>query len=106
MHGRLLFVVFQQLRQSEIQYLDLSRGCDHHVAGFDVAMNYSARMGGCQCVSDLESDQDGALQLQWMTVDELAHIAALNVLHRDEVVSFNLIEIKNSADVWVIERGG
>ena len=57
-----------------------------------------------QRVGDLDSDQQSTLELERMAVHQLPHVATLDVLHRDEVVSFSLVEIKDGADVGMIER--
>ena len=46
-----------------------------------------------------------AFERQRATVDELPHVSALDVLHRDEVDAVDLVEIEDGADVWVVERG-
>src|SRR6185295_10631072 len=98
--------VVQQLCQSEIQYLHLTGRRDHHVTRLDVSMNYVPGMRRCQRVGDLNGDQQRALQLQWMSVHQLPYVASFNILHRDEVVSFSLIEIEDGADVGMIEGRG
>src|SRR5258706_2522979 len=98
--------VVQQLCQSEVQYLHLTGRGDHHVTRLDVSMNYVAGMGRCQRVGDLNGYQQRALQLQRMSVHQLAHVASFNILHGDEVVSFSLIKIEDGADVGMIEGRG
>ena len=51
-------------------------------------------------------DEYGRFQIEWPTGDELSHILSLDVLHGNEVHAVHFIEIKDCADVWVIERGG
>ena len=55
------------------------------------------------CISDLEADQQSTLKLERATGDQLAHISSFDILHGDEVNSFNFIEIINSANVWVVQ---
>src|SRR5712691_2296650 len=63
-------------------------------------------MCGSECVGNLDANQEGAFQLKRMAAHKLAHIATFDVLHGDEVNSFNFIEVEYSADVWMIERRG
>ena len=59
-----------------------------------------------QGVGNLKANQQSAFQIERMPVHELAHVAALDVLHGDEVMPFSFIEIEDGADVWMIERRG
>src|SRR5437764_1091262 len=93
-----------ELRQTEIENLHLARRRDHHVAGFDVAMNDAAPVRCRQRVGYLNCDRERAAQIERTTVDQLAHILAFDELHGDEIHATDLVEIKNRADVRVIER--
>src|SRR5207245_2513924 len=94
----------EQLCQTKIQNLHLASVCDHDVAGLDVAMDDAARVGRCQSVGNLNRNPQRALQLQWTSVDKLAYVSTFNVLHRDEVMTFCFVEIKDRADVRMIQR--
>lgn len=59
-----------------------------------------------ECVGNLNGDQERALQLERVPANQLPYVATFDVLHGDEVVSFGFVEIEDSADVWMIERGG
>src|SRR5688500_10482608 len=95
-------IVIQQFRQTEIEYLRLALVVDHYIAGFDVAMNDSLRMGHCQRVRHLNSDRQSAFQLQRLSTDELPHIATRNVLHRNKVDSVDFVEVEDGAKGWVV----
>src|ERR1043166_106693 len=69
-------------------------------------MNYAARMRRGQRVGHLNSNPQGAVQLQWPAVAKLPHVLAFNVLHGDEVQTVGFIHIEDCADVWVVQSGG
>ena len=64
------------------------------------AVSGSKRVGG------LKRDRQCAFQRQWTSIDQLAHVTTLDVLHRDEVNAVDLVEIEDRADVWMIEGRG
>src|ERR1700730_11931295 len=68
-------------------------------------MNDSSAMSSSQCIGDLQRDQKCGLQLQRPPVDELTHVAAFDILHGYEMDAFYFVEIEDSTDVWMIERG-
>jgi hypothetical protein len=68
-------------------------------------MDYAATVRGSECVGNLQPDEYGSFQIEWATGDELSHILSLDVLHGNEVHTVHFIEIKDCADVRVIERG-
>src|SRR6185436_16047127 len=69
-------------------------------------MNDPATMGGGQRVGNLDANQECALQLQWVSADQLPDVATLDVLHCNEVVSFGFVKVEDGGDIWMIERGG
>src|SRR5687767_3157179 len=95
-------IVVQQLRQTEVEYLRLAFVVDHYIAGFDVAMNYSLRMGHCQRIRHLNGDRQSTFKLQRLSTDELPHIATRNVLHRNKVDAIDFVEVEDGADVWMV----
>src|SRR6185369_4098513 len=96
-------VFVQQFGKTKIEHLRLALAGDHHVAGFDIAMNYSLGMSGGESVGYLDRYGKRALQLQRLAVDQLAHVATRNVLHRNEVDAVDDVEIENCADVGVVQ---
>src|ERR1051325_6530802 len=100
---RRLFVI-QQFREAKIENFYLSRRRHHYVPTLDVAVNDAARVRDCERISDLDTNQQCALQFKRMAADELSHIATFDVLHGDEVDAFDFIEIEYGADIWMIER--
>src|SRR5438045_7137807 len=62
-------------------------------------MNDAARVRRRERVRHLNPDAQSAFQFQRPAVDQLAHILAFDILHRDEVQAFGFIHIKDGADV-------
>ena len=54
----------------------------------------------------LQTDQERRFQFEWTSGDELAHVLAFDVLHRDEVHAVHFVEIEDGADVWMVQRRG
>src|SRR5688572_8328235 len=101
--GRACSVFVEQFCQTKIQHLDLAGRRDHHIAGFDVAMNDAASVCGSECLCCLQRDGQSTFERQRAAVYELPHILPFNELHRDEMDAVDLIEIKNGADVWMVK---
>src|SRR6266496_5809289 len=97
------FSFVQQVCQTKIKNLHLARGSHHYVAGFDVAMNDATRVGHRKRVRNLNCDAQSTFQLQGTAIDELSHVSTFDVLHGDEVKTPGLLEIKDGADVRMIE---
>src|SRR5687767_13702121 len=95
-------IVVQQFRQTEVEYLRLAFVVNHYIAGFDVAMNDSLRMGHCQRVGHLYGDRQSAFKLQRLSTDELPHITTRNVLHRNKVDAVDFVEVEDGANVWMV----
>src|SRR5918993_5580893 len=97
-------IVVQQFRQTKVEYLRLAFVVDHYIAGLDVAMDDSLRVGHCQRVRNLNRDRQSALELQRLSINQLPHIATGNVLHRNKVDTVDFVEIEDGADVWMVQR--
>ena len=67
-------------------------------------MNDAARVRRRERVRHLNPDAQSALQFQRPAVDQLAHVLAFDVLHRDEVQAFGFIHIKDGTDVRMVQR--
>src|ERR1041384_5963640 len=98
--------LINELGQTKVENLDLTRGRDHHVAGFDVTMDDAAFVSGRQRVGDLNRDRERAREIEWTTVNQFANVFAFDELHGDEMHAIQVIEIEDGADVRVIERRG
>src|SRR5437868_916857 len=69
-------------------------------------MNNAATVCCGECVGNLQTDQQRCSQFEWTTSYKLAHVLALDKLHRDVVNAFNLVEIEDGADIRVVQRRG
>jgi hypothetical protein len=102
-----LHALVQKFGEAEVQDLREPRVRHHHVAGLYVAVDDALRVRGRERVGDLVGDGERAFEREGAAVDELAHVAPLDVLHRDEVDSVvRLVQAVDGADVRVVEGGG
>src|SRR5262245_57021356 len=67
-------------------------------------MNDAASVRRSECVSNLDRDQERTLQFEWASGDQLSNVSAIDVLHGDEVHAIDLIQIKDGANVGMIQR--
>src|SRR3954452_17371465 len=93
-----------QFRETEVEHFHRSGARDHHVARLDVAMHDAAIVRYCERVSYLNRDRERTAQIEWLTVDDLAHVSPLDELHRDELSVAGFVQTEDRADVWMIER--
>src|SRR4051794_5373403 len=96
----------EQFGESEVEDFNLAARRDHHVAGFDIAMNDAARVCSTERIRSLQRDRQSTLERQRTTIHELPHVLAFDVLHGNEVNAIDLVEVEDGADVWMVERGG
>src|SRR3982751_3508987 len=96
-------IFIEQLSQTKIQHLRLATIGDHDVSSFDVSMNDAAIVCSSKRVSHLNRNRKCALQLEWPPIHKFTNVLAFDVLHRNEVNAVNLIQIKNRADVWMVQ---
>jgi len=54
-------------------------------------------------VTNLNGNQQRALQFERTSPDKLAHITAFDVLHGNKVQPFGFIEIEDRADVGMVQ---
>ena len=57
-----------------------------------------------QSVGSLNCDRERAAQIERPPADQVADVLSLDKLHCNEVNSVDIVQIKNGADVGVIER--
>src|ERR1044072_8298416 len=70
----------------------------------NIPMNDPARVHRSQRVRDLNCDAQCALQLKRTAIDQLTNVAAFDVLHHDVMRAVLFTQIKNCADVRMVER--
>src|SRR6185369_11243388 len=66
-------------------------------------MHNAATVRCCERVSHLDRDREGAAQIERFTVDNLAHVATFDELHRDKLNVADFMQTEDRADVWMIE---
>src|SRR6185369_3484019 len=67
-------------------------------------MHNAATVRCCERVSHLDRDRESAAQIEWFTVDDLAHVAPFDELHRNKLNVADFMQTEDRADVWMIER--
>ena len=70
-----------QLRQAEVEQLGGALFGQHHVAGFEVAVNHALPVGGREGVRDLGRDRERVLNRQRPFLETLGERLAREVLH-------------------------
>ena len=98
------FRFVEQFRQTKVEHFHLTCGSDHHVARLDVAMNDALRVRNGERIGHLNGDQQCAFEFERSAVDKLSDVLAVDVLHRDEVHAVHDVQIKDRADVRMIQR--
>src|SRR5688572_15798723 len=84
--------------ETKVQNLHTSFWRDHHVAGFEIAMDNAARVRGGDCISDVDRVVQCLVQTQPAFRNESIELATLDQLHDDEIRA----DIVESADVRMI----
>src|SRR5688500_17286720 len=102
-HGALLF---DELRESEVQYLDLRRTRNHHIFWLDIAVNDTGFVRGRQARCGLRRQLDRPPRFDPAASEQVADSLSLDILHRDEVVSVVRRDLIDRYDVWMVKRGG
>src|SRR6185369_2748958 len=97
------FSVIQEFGEAKVQNLCLPARRDHYVSRLDIAMNDSPAVRDGQSISYLHANQERGFQFQRTTTHQLSNILSFDVLHRNEVNAIKLVEIKNRADVGMVE---
>ncbi len=106
-----------RLGETEVHELDLSPSRDEHVRRRDVAMHDRERLAGLgigkvvrilEALADLHDDVDGmrdrhALALLLHPLDERLQVAAVDVLHDDEVRRVGDADVEDADDVGVLQ---
>jgi hypothetical protein len=80
----------------------LSTAVDHDVGGFQITMQNTAFVGGVQSGTDLAREFHRLVAGQAAdTAQQRRQIFTIDVLHRQEMQSFDHTEVVHAADVWV-----
>ena len=94
------------LRDAEVENFDQAVGADHHIFRFDVAMNYPRVMGRGKRAGYLNSNLQPRGKRKFATAQARAQRDAVNKFRRDEVLSFEITDLVDGENVWVVKRRG
>src|SRR5581483_449374 len=98
-------LLLRQLGQAEVEQLYLATTADEHVPRLDVAMDDAAGVGGIERVGNLDGDAQQLIQLHGAAGDSVVERVPFQQLHGDEMPAVSMPDLKDGADVLVIERG-
>ena len=88
--------------QAEIGDADVAFAVEHHVGGFQVAMEHPALVRGGEAGAELARDIDGfVLRNAADPAKQRREILAVDVLHREESAAVRFAEVVQPADVLV-----
>src|SRR5690349_11335817 len=93
-----------QLCETKVEHLHRSGTRDHHVSRLDISMCNATTVCRCESVCCLNRNRERLPQIEWLTVDELSHVATFDVLHCDELNVADFVQAEDRADVWVVQR--
>ena len=95
-----------ELRQSEVEDLDLALGRHDDVGGLDVAVDDAGRMRGGQRARHLLGIAERLEQRETLRGDELVQRLARHVLHHEEVDPRLVHDVVQRDDIGMVEGGG
>ena len=98
-------IVRRDLRESEVQHLQLTARRDDHVVRLDVTMNDAGGMRLLQRLRGLDADVHHFGRRQWVLPDPLGKTLALDVLHDDEDTIVFFADFVDGADVGMVQCG-
>ena len=75
-----------QFGQAEVEHLHRAVGPDHHIGGFEIAMDDAARVRGREGVGDGDGDPKRVAEAHALPWDQRIDALAGHVLHHDEIV--------------------
>jgi hypothetical protein len=93
------------LGQPEIENLGVPAIGHENIRGFDVPVHDSLPVRRIQRVGKLRSDLQQRLDRERLALDAMFQRPAFQKLHRDEGLTFVLIDFMDGADIRVIEGG-
>ena len=92
-----------QLRQSEVQNLDVVPGGDEDIRRLDVAMSDALRMSRVEPVGGLDSDFEQRVCLYRVALDEVVERLAFQHLHGNERSTLMLTNLMDGADIGMVQ---
>ena len=86
--------------ESEVGDLRAAAAVDHHVGGFQIAMEHALVMRGAQARAQLARDFRGLVLRQPADAPQQRRkVFAVDVFHRQEVAAFDVAKVEDAADV-------
>ena len=95
-----------QLRQAEVEHLDVIAVGDEQVGRLDVAVDDAAAVRGVERLGDLDREVEHPRGRQRSFFDQLLDGPPFEQLHHDERLPVVLAELVDRADVRVLQGGG
>ena len=92
------------LRESEIEDLDLPACVHEDVRGLDVAVHNPFRVRRLECIGDLTRRVEELAHLEPLPREPVCQRLALEQLHHDKVLAFVLLDRIDGANTRVIQR--
>ena len=99
-----LGIGLDELGQAEVEELGVAVAGDHDVVGLDVAVEDAGVVGLGQALGDLEGDLDRAQEVELAVGDEPADGPAVDVLHGDEEIAVDLVDVVDLGDGRMVRR--
>lgn len=93
------------LGQAEVEDLCLISVGDENVGGLDIAVNDALRMGGIECIGDLDSQIKSDVIFEWPACNAMSKGLTLQAFHRDEGAPCGFVNFVNRANVRMVQRG-
>ena len=104
-HGGVLRDRFGELREPEVEDLDVAVLRDHQVLGLQIPVDDSGRVRLGEALGDLDAVVEQLFRRQGIARDdELAQRLALDELHRDVEGTVGLADVVDREDVRVVQR--
>src|SRR5258708_34699623 len=90
------------MRDAEVHYVDAILRVQHDVLRFQIAVNHASGVCGFERAANLGDDSNGLFGRKFFSFPEYdAKVAALDVLHGDELEALGLSQVENANDIAV-----
>ena len=94
-----------ELRQTEVQELDLVLIGEEDVLGLEVPVDHAVPVGVSKSFRDRQADPHPLAKREGMIADDLSERLPFQELHHEEIGAILGVEIKNARDVRMVELG-
>ena len=93
----------EELREAEVEHLDVAVWPQHHVLRLDVTVRDPARVCCCQRARDLNHDPDAFAGRHGAALEALPQRLAIDQLADDERPRVEVAEVMNHEDIRMIQ---